>query len=140
MAEVATEEIPEVMDFMSAEEVLEAHTEQFADVFRAYYQLVEERNQKLDAADKAIRARGVSCGPWKIKHTTVKIDWKSGHDILGRDRFLADVGGEVSTISTYKGNKEHAKVAVKLGKVTADEALGFISYTPVYSAPKKIVP
>jgi hypothetical protein len=107
-------EIREVAAFVEAQQRLQTFREQHADVFAEFGELVEEYNGKLEAADKAVRGHGVTCGPFVLQTVVDKYDAKALYDALGRDDFL-EFGGKLSTQTIYEVDKNHLKAAIQSG-------------------------
>lgn len=132
-----TVEIPEVLEFLVAEEELQNFRELHAQVFEEYAKYVERRNQKRGAADKAVRTQGVSCGPWDRYQEVTKWDWKIVYDMEGREKFVQG-GGVLSTTTTYSGNKARADASVSAGIWSKDTVEAARKVEGRYHSPKDI--
>jgi len=95
--ELDVDEIPEVA-------ALVAFDERHKEELERMRELLEERDILLQAASKAVRALGVSCGPFRKMSESYKINWEEAHELLGEIAFT-HVGGTVERVAKYKGDK-----------------------------------
>lgn len=130
-------DIPEVVDFLDSDAKVQEFKEQYADVFEVFSKLIEERNQKLQAAEKVVRAHGVSCGPFDLYQYQTKIDAQGLFDALGREDFLK-VGGAVKTVPEYSIDKKQFEAAVAQKKVPAKVVEAVVNIAPRYKCPDSI--
>jgi len=135
--EVDPSEIPEVAEYMQAQAELDAFAEQLGQHMEHLKALVAARNTKLQSADKAVRSRGVSCGPWNIFQTQTSYDAKSLLDATSRETFL-QVGGSFATVQTLSLDKSRLKVAIDSGILKKEVVESVRTVTPKYKAPKPI--
>jgi hypothetical protein len=135
---VPPEEISEVVAYQDAEETREAFRTAHKKVFEQYDELVEDRNQKLGAADKKVRALQVTCGDWRIKNTRIQWDYEGLCEFRGRERFLEIPGTTIHTITEKGGDKARLEAAYAAGTVSKEEADMFRKETLAYSTPKKV--
>jgi len=98
---VDIKEIPEVEQLLETEKKIQELIDSNPDFYKKLAELVEERNTYLQAAEKVVRASGVSCGPFNKLSETVDIDVEKLFDELGPDGF-AEVGGYTEKVTTYK--------------------------------------
>lgn len=98
-------QIPEVMSFMSAEKELQEFIQSNPAFYRRLSELVEERNTKLEAADKTVRAHRVSCGPFTFLNTKRVVDPEMLFNELGEDSFRT-VGGYTEQRTHYAVDKD----------------------------------
>lgn len=131
------EEVPEVQEFLEAQEQLEDFKKQHLDIFREYETLVDNYNTKLGAADKTVRSEDVTCGPWDRYTEVETVDWQKLFEMVGRDTFL-DIGGNIKTQTVYEGNKDKLKKAIAGNQVSAEDANHIIKVSGRYHAPKKL--
>jgi hypothetical protein len=108
--------IQAVREFEVAEQTLAMYEEEHKAIFSEYRELIEERNQKREAADKMVRGKDVSCGPWKRFTETIKWDPDELYQRLGRNNFLA-IGGTIGTELVYSIDKDKAELAYKAGNI-----------------------
>lgn len=124
-----------VHEFEVAERTIAMYEEENASVFATYKELIEERNQKRQAADKLVRALDVSCGPWDRYSERVKWDPDALYQGLGKDGFLA-IGGSISTETVYKIDKDRVEQAYKAGSIPANVVTAARAVSPSYHAPE----
>ena len=103
--------IPEVAAFEDVRQRLAAFKEANKAFFDYLDALSEEYNQKLEAADKAVRARGVSCGEFELYQYNTKYNPELLYQYLGRDRFL-EVGGKIIQQTVYDVDKGLVDAAI----------------------------
>jgi hypothetical protein len=131
------EEVPEVAAYEEAAQVLEAFKQNNEQVFATYSALVDDVNQKREAADKVVRAQQISCGDWDLYQWQTKYDAKALFEALGRDGFMA-VGGKMKKVTEFDLDKAKFKMAVSGGEVPEEVADAVISVSPRYHAPKAL--
>ena len=134
--EVQPEEVPEVVDYLNAKEMLEAFKANNPNVFVAYERMVEDLNQKMEAADKAIRQREVSCADWELYQYQTKVDAEALFNAVGLDAFLR-IGGSTTTKTVYAADKAKVQAAIARGDIPAAIAEDIITESARYHAPKK---
>jgi hypothetical protein len=134
---VPTSAIPEVVAFDQAKQRLL----QFKAANSAYYdaltQLVEDYNQKLEAADKVVRAQQVSCGDFDLYSKRPAVDGKALHDALGRPLYIT-VGGSVAFAVAYKVDAKKLQLAAAQGLVPQNIMDETVSETQMYHTPKSV--
>lgn len=135
--EIEVSKIPEVQEFVQARTALDEFMDQHADVFETYRDMVEHTNDARDRADKEVRAKGVSCGPWDLYQTATKYDAKALYEALGRDEFLR-AGGKLSTITEYAVDKGKVDAAISRGVIPPDVASDVKKTSPRFKTPKDI--
>lgn len=129
--------IPEVAAYEEARDMLAAYREAHAQLFTSYDQLVDSLNQKLSAADKAVRGRGVSCSDWDLYQYQSKIDAEALYSAVGMDAFL-QMGGKTTTKTIYGADKAKVEAAAARGELTEELVKEVIVVSPRYHAPKSI--
>lgn len=130
--------IPEVADFALAQQQLEAFKQTYQQFFDALAPIVANYNQKLEAADKAVRAKQASCGAWELYQKVTKYDSKALHDAVGRDTFIA-IGGSVKHAAGYKVDAKKLLLAVAQGKIPQATVDEIAEETCSYHAPKPAI-
>ncbi len=114
--EVSLDAIPEVLQFLDANERLEEFKARNPELLGTLNILIEDYNTALENADKAVRAKGVNCGPWEQLTPTVKYDGEKLYSAVGREDFVR-LGGVVRQVNEYvidKGTIEAAIAANRL--------------------------
>lgn len=118
-------EVKEYMDMLSAWEAFKNDTTQIQTSVSAVMERVGEYVNKLETlrsrADKAVRAAGVSCGPFTMIQNNLKIDWDKVHAGRGREGFI-QVGGSIVEKNTCKGDVNRYLAAKAKGLITPEEA------------------
>jgi G:T/U-mismatch repair DNA glycosylase len=129
-------ELPEVAAYLEAKDRLDAFREEHAAVFQTLAILAERHNAALEAADKAVRERGVASGPFVPYAVQTRYDLDLLAQRVGRAKWLA-LGGRF---------EEHAALdRERLELLVADEtipealAIEARSQTLVYRKLKKAV-
>lgn len=135
--EVDPRDILEVVEFINANDRLKEFKEEYAEVFEQYDAIVTDRNDKLEAAEKIVRAHKVTCGPFVLYQYQTKYNAQAFYDAVGRDDFLK-LGGSIQTVPKYEIDKKafEAMVAQKKIPVTVIEAV--VDTSPRYKCPDKI--
>lgn len=118
---VPVAEIPEVQELEDLRQEIEALKARNPDVFMLLSDLVDRYNAALEVADKAVRERGVSCGPFDNFSVAVKYDPVKMFDELGEDLFL-QVGGSTTTVTEYVIDAKRVEAAIA-GKKIPDECV-----------------
>lgn len=136
-ATVDPEEIPEVVEYLAAKEDLDKYMAEHQEIFAKFRELAEVVNTTRGQADKEVRARDVSCGPWDRYQVQVKYDAEKLYESLGREGFL-EVGGKLNTVTTYDCDKSKIQAAITRGDIPKDVAEIVRVETPKYKAPKDI--
>ena len=134
---VAVESIPEVATFQEAKRMLSTFKETNRNIFEEYELLVQQYNSKLEAADKVVRARKVTCGDWELYQQQTTYDVDALYDALGREQFLA-VGGSLKTTTTRSLDKTKFNAAITRGDVPQKVVEVITSVSPKYHAPKPL--
>lgn len=138
IATIAPAEIPEVVEFIDANDAIQAFKESHPDVFREYSELVDRYNTALENADKVVRARQVSSGPFDLYSVATKYDAEALYNAVGRDKFL-EVGGKLETKTEYTLDKGRLEAAAAQRKIGPDVIEQVRKETPNYHKPPKLV-
>jgi hypothetical protein len=135
--EVSSVEIKQVAEYEEALKQLERYKKKHADVFHNYSEMAEEVNQKRQIADKTVRGRGVSCGPWELYSQSVDYDPVKLYEMMGREDFLK-VGGQLKVITQYDLDKSKVSAAISQQVIPKKVAEQITTKTLRYHAPKEI--
>jgi hypothetical protein len=133
----AVEEIPEVAAFEEVKQRMQQVRDTNAEFFAGFEALAEEYNEKLNAAVRATKSREVSCGDFILYQFGTGYDWEVLYQSLGHQGFL-DVGGKVSQIASYDGNKQRFEAAHKSGQVSDEVYNRVVKKTPRFRKPDKV--
>lgn len=135
--EISSDEIYQVREFEEALAQLENYKKKHAQVFHNYNEMIEEANQKRQVADKIVRSKGVSCGPWRLYNQTTNYDPVKLYEMMGREDFLK-VGGQLKTITEYDLDKSLVSAAISQQLIPKKVADQITTKTLRYHAPKEI--
>lgn len=136
-ARLPAEAIPEVSAFLDIQEQLMAIRVDNPEVFRQFDDLVEQFNTALEAAEKVVRLKGVSCGPFDNYSTKINNDAEKMFEELGEELFL-QCGGSVSKKTVYAADKNRVEAAIASGKIPQECLAEFQTVQRTYHVPKKI--
>lgn len=134
---VAETDIPEVMHFLAVKKQIDDLKEGYPEVFERLRQLQQDYNQALEAAEKAVRGRQVSCGPFNLYQWQTSLDAEKLYEELGRDEFLK-VGGKIQTVTTYDLDKNKFEAHVTAGTIPKEVVDVVKKVSPRYKKPEKI--
>lgn len=130
-------EIPEVIEFVDAQEELQLFQQEHAAIFTKLAQLADRYNTSLEQADKVCRARGVSCGPFDLYQFSTKYDAEALYNAVGRDKFL-ELGGKIEQVTQYAVDKGKLEASIAQRKVEGDIVDRVRKETPNYHKPEKV--
>lgn len=135
--QVPEESIREVQDFLEAKAKIDRLKESFPEVFETLDHLKNEYNAALQAADKKVRAMGVSCGPFTVMNTAVTYDADKLFEELGKDEFLR-VGGVIKTVTQYEVDKAKLEAHITSNSVPQEVTDVVKKVSPRYKKPSPI--
>lgn len=131
---VAVETIPEVKQYEDAKEMIEEFVRNNPKVFETYQMLQEDLKQKREAADKIIRAKGVSVSDWELYQYQTKVDAEAMFNALGLESFLR-LGGSTTTKTVYDADKSKVEAAIARKEISEELAKTILVKSPRYHAP-----
>lgn len=134
---VNVEEIPEVQEYVEAKNMLDAFIQHNMSFYDRYRELAENVNRAREGADKIVKARVVSCGPWEIYQEQTTYDAAALYEALGREEFLR-VGGKVQMQAVYDVDKSKVEAAIARGDIEPEVVPSVKKVSPRYKAPKDI--
>lgn len=137
MKKVPISDIPEVQEFVDLDTELQQFKAAHHDVFMPYADLVDRRNTALEAAEKVVRSRGVTCGPFINHSTRVTYNAEKMIEELGEDLFF-ELGGQIVQKPEYTIDKEALEKAIATKKIPAESLEYFRTESPAYRKPKPI--
>ena len=121
--ELPPEAVPEVVDFIIAEQELSDYVEEIAlknpGLLEGLQQLAERRNAALEAAGKAVRAREMPCGPFEVHQIRTEYDADALYDAVGEERFL-ELGGSIETKRILCLDSKRFEAAMSFNRVGAE--------------------
>lgn len=135
--QAAPKDIPEVLDFMEVKDKYEAFREEYKDVIDILESISAEYNAALEAADKAVRAHGVSCGPFDAYQRNVSYDPVALYDAVGKDRFI-ELGGQIQTKLVYEVDRARLEAMIAQNRLPADVIDAVRSETVKYRRLKRM--
>lgn len=135
--EVDPLDIPEVAEFINADERLKEFKEEYKDVFEQYEAIVSDRNDKLEAAEKIVRAHKVTCGPFVLYQYQTKYNAQAFYDAVGRDDFLK-LGGTIQTVPKYEIDKKAFEAMMAQKKIAPTVIEAVVETSPRYKCPDKL--
>jgi hypothetical protein len=136
--QVPTEQIPEALRFETVKSQLEAFKAANPAFFDYLVPLVEEYNNSLEAAEKAVRAQGVSCSDFILKNFTTKFNAEALYEWAGSPEKFLELGGTLSTVQVRGCDKSRVTTSVNSGRIPGDVAAEVMKKTPTYSKPDKV--
>lgn len=122
-------------EFRDVEKVLEVFIAENQAVMGTYFELLEERNQKRQAADLAIRQLDVSYGAWDRYTERTNYDVSELYQRIGEKQFLA-LGGSIGMERVYTMEKERIELAIATKQIPPQVAELITKVVPSYHAPK----
>lgn len=134
---VPDDAIPEVAAFIEAREKIERFKAAYPEVFEQLAPLVEVYNSTLQSAEKAVRALGVTCGPFVRYQESTKYDPEKLYDAVGHDGFL-NVGGKTKTVTVYEVDKSRLEAFISSGALPKEVVEAVRTISPRYKAPDPI--
>jgi len=135
---VPESDLPEVTIFLEAQAKIERFREAYPEVFEQYDQLAGDFNTALEAADKAVRGKGVSCGPFVELSSTTKYNADQLYEELGKEKFF-EIGGSVSTRQVFEIDRGRIEAHIAAGGISKEVLERVRTITPRYKKPEKIV-
>jgi hypothetical protein len=135
--EVPVTAIPEVAALEETKSRLRAFKSANKEFFEYLDGLLTEYNERLSTADKAVRAREVSCGDFELYQYSTRYDPDLMFNQYGRERFLA-LGGKLTTIQKVELDKKSVDIHIATGAIPEEEAKHIRKKSPSYHTPKPI--
>ncbi len=130
-------EVPEVVEFLDAQDAIQAFKAEHPEVFEQLSQLVERYNTALEQADKACRSREVSSGPFNLYQFTTKYNAEALFNAVGRDAFLA-MGGKLETVTQFSVDRGRLEACIAQGKLPNEVVAHVRKETPNFHEPDKL--
>lgn len=135
--EVPTTEVPEVATYEAVLARYQTFQQNNPEFFQYLRQFEEDLNAARQAADKAVRGLGVTCGSFVFYQKHTKLNVEVAYQLHGHDKFLA-LGGSVTTVTNKSLDKSRYMSNVQAGVVTQEEREAVVSEEPRYHAPKDL--
>jgi hypothetical protein len=134
---IAISDVPEVQEVQDLKLELDALKGEFPEVFMRLADLADRYNTAVERAEKIVRARGISCGPFINYSASMKYDAEKMYEELGEELFF-ETGGSVEHVATYKVDKDRVEAAVQSGKIPEESIEGFRTVARTYRKPSKL--
>jgi hypothetical protein len=134
------EAIPEVAEFEKARQELASFKESNPEFFAELDQLVARYNAAFDMAEKAVRAKQVSCGSFVLTgRPSVKWDKQKLYEEMGRDFFLTALGGREVPRMELEMEDSKAEAAMVQKLIPDEVAKAARKVKAAYHKPDKLV-
>lgn len=133
-----SEDIPEVLAFEEMKQRYRSIREQNKEFFEFFDDFIEEYNNKLNAANKAVRSKEVSSGDFELYQYATKYSAEELYNAVGEDAFL-QMGGQINTITKMELDKSLFEAAVAGGQVPEEVEKKVRTKHPRYKQPKEII-
>jgi hypothetical protein len=130
--------IPEVAAFVEAQERISRLKESYPEIFEQLDILKDDYNTALEAAEKAVRAQKVSCGPFTLISIQTKYDAEKLYEAVGRDAFLR-FGGIEKSVTVFSVDKSRLEAAIAANAVPSMVVEDVKDVSPRFKKPEKIV-
>lgn len=135
---VPVSSIPEVGAFTKIQRELETFKKNNPEFFEELNSIVERYNAALDLADKAVRAKQVSCGDFQLmSRPTVYYDAEKLCEELGEEAFIA-LGGTVKQVPEYAVEKHVLESNIVRGIIPDDIVKRTRTVRCRYDKPEKL--
>jgi hypothetical protein len=135
---IAPSKIPEVKAFLKAKQALDDLRDLFPVAFKKLVELAVPYNATLTAADKAVRERECSSGPFDLYSYTRKYNAEALLAAVGRNKFPS-MGGIIDEAPRYTIDKVRFEALVAEAKITPGLADVVIGYTPSFHKPDPVI-
>ena len=122
---------------MDIKQELEGLRADHPEIFRLYDDLVMRYNTALEAAEKTVRAMGISCGPFDLYSFTPQYNGEKMYEELGKELFLA-CGGSTTRVTKYEVDKAKVESAIASGKIPKDCVKEFKTMRAAYHKPEAL--
>lgn len=131
--------IPEVEAFTRIQRELDEFKRANPEFFDQLQHLVDRYNASRDMAERAVRTRQVSCGPFQLTgRPAVSWKWETLYEEMGREWFAANVSGEIRQVPKYEGDKGKAEALYAAGIIPAEVSEKARLVKASYHKPEKL--
>jgi hypothetical protein len=134
--EVPAKQILEVQAFLRQREALDAWKKKHGKAILELAAIMVKYNPCLNAAEKVVRERKVTCGPFQLKRFDPDRDAGALEKVLGRKEFERR-GGEIHEEATLDNALFDALLSQNV--LSEDDAEKVLTWKPIYDKPKLIV-
>lgn len=134
MSRVDETDIPEVVAFIQVQQQYDSFRQANRQFFDYLDKLAAEYNEKLVDAEKAVRARGVSCGPFHAYQKQVTYNADALYELMGREKFL-ELGGKEELQKIRSVDKKRIDMNIATNKIPQEVACEVRKESPRYKKP-----
>lgn len=127
--------IQAVKEFETTEKSIALFKQDNGQLMEEYGALLEEREQKRQAADKLVRALDVSYGPWDRYQERTSYNVDALVQLIGKKKFM-EIGGTESTAIEYSIDGQKIELAIASKVIPAEIVPDVKTVSPSYHAPK----
>lgn len=131
-------EVPEVLEFMNAQENMEAFMARNEAVMREFRLVAEQYNTARQAAEQKVRGLDVSCGPFVQFQRAIKYDAEKLYNSVGRTEFLK-MGGTIKTVASYDIEKKTIEAVIARNELPPEVVAVVKKEEPRYKTPDELV-
>lgn len=121
-------------DFDDAEKVIDMFKIENSAVLKIYQELLDDREQKRQVADAAIRATGKSISQWDAFSENKRYYPEKLYEAVGREAFLK-MGGKISTVQQYEIEGQAIDLAISKKEIPEALAAEVKKVTLKYRSP-----
>lgn len=123
--------------FLEAKDRLNAFREMHQEVFDQLDEILEEYNRALEDAEKEVRSKGESDGPFVVSGQQTSLDVDKLYDWMGHENFLM-IGGTISVRQVLGMDMKRFESFVAAGVVPKEVLEECYQVKPRFRAPKKV--
>ena len=134
-ARVPISSIPKVQEMVDLSAEIEAFRAEHVDVFLKYADLVDRYNAAREMAEKEVRKKGVSCGPFVNYSVRVTFNAEKMFEELGEEDFLKN-GGSIAQKTVYEVDKDRVNQAIAAKAIPEECIEHFTEISKSYKSPK----
>ncbi len=131
---ISSDEVPEVKELEAIIDEITALKADNPDVFARLRDLGERYNSALELAEKVVRAKEVTCGPFENFSTVVIYDAEKMYDELGHDLYF-EIGGTTEQRTVYNVQKDRVEAAIAAKKISPESLDEFRTVQRKYKKP-----
>jgi hypothetical protein len=135
---VPTKTFREVVALLKAQRELARLCEEHEGFFKRLRPLVEIHNASLEAAEKVVREKRVSCGPIELYEFAERYTAAAFCAAVGEHEFTR-VGGVIGSAPTYAFDAKRFHALIAQGRFSEEVAAKVLTYTARYHVPAAIV-
>lgn len=135
---VPQSKVKEVVAFARERHAYDEWCERYPKAARELAEISQRYNATLESADKAVRAAGVTAGPWHVHQWRRTDDAGALCAAVGRERFCV-LGGVIRQAEELAIDRVVLDAAIAQDKLDAAVVADVVTWAPALSGPKKIL-